>query len=190
MTRSSEVFAKQCGMNSHLRLSSVHRISTANISRSTNQIHAPASRHAQILAMFGFRRSLALSAKGVVNAFEKVGPANRIISSTHREPQRRGLYLTNVLLKKPDGQTSSARLQQDTQKVDVQKGAKKSAGKTSLRRVAVEVERLRRGFIKEKGNKRFVDPDLETKVLSLALRTELSLRVSTDCDSFLRCTTV
>ena len=41
---------------------------------------------------------------------------------------------------------------------------RKSAGKTSsLRRVAVEAERSR-DFVKGKGSKRFVDPDVETKV--------------------------
>lgn len=43
-------------------------------------------------------------------------------------------------------------------------GPRKNAGKTSsLRRVAVEAQRSR-GFVKGKGSKRFVDPDVETKV--------------------------
>jgi hypothetical protein len=44
------------------------------------------------------------------------------------------------------------------------KGSRKNAGKTSsLRRVAVEAQRSR-SFVKGRGNKRFVDPDVDTKV--------------------------
>ncbi|PVI03284.1 DUF155-domain-containing protein [Periconia macrospinosa] len=46
------------------------------------------------------------------------------------------------------------------------KGARKNAGKTSsLRRVAVEAQRSR-GFVKGRGNKRFVDPDVDTKTVT------------------------
>jgi hypothetical protein len=52
----------------------------------------------------------------------------------------------------------------ETQKVD-KKGTKKHAGKTSsLRRVAVEAQRSRQGFVKGRGNKRFVAPHADTKV--------------------------
>lgn len=44
------------------------------------------------------------------------------------------------------------------------KGMRKNAGKTSsLRRVAVEAQRSR-GFVRGTGSKRFVDPEVETKV--------------------------
>jgi hypothetical protein len=50
------------------------------------------------------------------------------------------------------------------QKAD-KKGTKKHAGKTSsLRRVAVEAQRSRQGFVKGRGNKRFVAPHVDTKV--------------------------
>jgi hypothetical protein len=44
------------------------------------------------------------------------------------------------------------------------KGTRKNAAKTSsLRRVAVEAQRSR-GFVKGRGSRRFVDPDVDTKV--------------------------
>lgn len=47
------------------------------------------------------------------------------------------------------------------------KPARKNSGKTSsLRRVAVEAQRSRGGFVKGKGNKRFVDPDANTKTVT------------------------
>jgi hypothetical protein len=60
----------------------------------------------------------------------------------------------------PESDASSRELSQKAER----KGPRKNAGKTSsLRRVAVEAQRSR-GFVKGKGNKRFVDPDVETKV--------------------------
>lgn len=50
--------------------------------------------------------------------------------------------------------------------------ARKNAAKTSsLRRVAVEAQSAR-GFVKGKGNKRFVDPDVERKVSISILKLE------------------
>ncbi|KAF1950221.1 DUF155-domain-containing protein [Byssothecium circinans] len=50
--------------------------------------------------------------------------------------------------------------------INHRKGARKSAEKTSsLRRVAVEAQRSR-GFVRGRGNKRFVDPDVDTKTVT------------------------
>ncbi|KAJ9646999.1 hypothetical protein H2201_008332 [Coniosporium apollinis] len=46
------------------------------------------------------------------------------------------------------------------------KPSRASAGKTSLRRVAVEAERSRAGFIKRVGRTRYVDPEVETKTIT------------------------
>lgn len=55
--------------------------------------------------------------------------------------------------------------QDGTRKQDQRKAPRKNAGKpSSLRRVAVEAQRSRGSFVKGKGNKRFVDPEVETKV--------------------------
>lgn len=136
---------------------------------STEKIAASTTKNAQIPAMLGLRRSLITGSRRAASNFEfrpwssQRSAPRRLLES---RPHRRSLSSAGVLLKKPDTQGTGARTSQseDDKKQDVQKGAKKSAGKTSLRRVAVEVERLRRGFIKEKGKKRFVDPDVETKV--------------------------
>ncbi|KAJ4348298.1 uncharacterized protein N0V89_009671 [Didymosphaeria variabile] len=54
----------------------------------------------------------------------------------------------------------------ETQKA-YQKGTKKHATKTSsLRRVAVEAQRSRQGFVKGRGSKRFVDPHVDTKTVT------------------------
>lgn len=58
---------------------------------------------------------------------------------------------------------------------------------SSLRRVAVEAQRSR-GPIKGKGNKRFVDPDAETKVcLTLASEQCKADPLNLDSDGILRC---
>ncbi|KAF2444182.1 DUF155-domain-containing protein [Karstenula rhodostoma CBS 690.94] len=60
----------------------------------------------------------------------------------------------------------------ETTKVNT-KGTKKHAGKTSsLRRVAVEAQRSRQGFVKGRGNKRFVDPHVDTKTVTAYCATE------------------
>lgn len=46
------------------------------------------------------------------------------------------------------------------------KGARLPKGKTSLRRVAVEAQRTREGFIRGKGKRRFVDPDAPAKTVT------------------------
>ena len=61
--------------------------------------------------------------------------------------------------------TIPAASQDGTRKQDQRKAPRKNAGKpSSLRRVAVEAQRSRGSFVKGKGNKRFVDPEVETKV--------------------------
>lgn len=47
------------------------------------------------------------------------------------------------------------------------KSVRASAGKDSLRRVAVEAERSRAGLFKRRGRRRFLDPDVERKVRTL-----------------------
>ncbi|KAF2704171.1 DUF155-domain-containing protein [Pleomassaria siparia CBS 279.74] len=52
----------------------------------------------------------------------------------------------------------------DVAQTSERKGPRKNAGKTSLRRVAVEAQTQRsRDFVKGRGSKRFVDPHAETK---------------------------
>jgi len=61
--------------------------------------------------------------------------------------------------------TTPVTFQDGTRKQDQRKAPRKNAGKpSSLRRVAVEAQRSRGSFVKGKGNKRFVDPEVETKV--------------------------
>lgn len=62
--------------------------------------------------------------------------------------------------------TSKGEVTAENQQLEkVEKKSKKHAGKTSsLRRVAVEAQRSRQGFVKGRGNKRFVDPQVDTKV--------------------------
>jgi len=65
----------------------------------------------------------------------------------------------------PIQHTTPAASQDGTRKQDQRKAPRKNAGKpSSLRRVAVEAQRSRGSFVKGKGNKRFVDPEVETKV--------------------------
>ncbi|KAF1977150.1 DUF155-domain-containing protein [Bimuria novae-zelandiae CBS 107.79] len=46
------------------------------------------------------------------------------------------------------------------------KGKKHAAKTSSLRRVAVEAQRSRQGFVKGRGSKRFVDPQVDTKTVT------------------------
>ena len=65
----------------------------------------------------------------------------------------------------PIQHTTPAASQDGIRKQDQRKAPRKNAGKpSSLRRVAVEAQRSRGSFVKGKGNKRFVDPEVETKV--------------------------
>jgi hypothetical protein len=81
-----------------------------------------------------------------VSAFSSTGPACKKGDLAQKQEQ--------------DPEASSKELPQKAERT----GPRKNAGKTSsLRRVAVEAQRSR-GFVKGKGSKRFVDPDVETKV--------------------------
>lgn len=63
-------------------------------------------------------------------------------------------------------ETEAEQIAKGVSQVPERKGPRKNASKTSsLRRVAVEAQNQRsRGFVKGRGNKRFVDPDVDTKV--------------------------
>ena len=57
------------------------------------------------------------------------------------------------------------------------KGGRKNAGKTSsLRRVAVEAQRSR-GIVKGRGSKRFVDPDADTKVYNVKIKSGIGFLI-------------
>ncbi|KAF2641392.1 DUF155-domain-containing protein [Massarina eburnea CBS 473.64] len=92
-------------------------------------------------------------------------PASR--HSLHRAT-RRPFASAGAPCKKPDA------VSEPTPKVeaaydkatDDRKGARKNVAKTSsLRRVAVEAQRSR-GFVKGRGSKKFVDPDVDTKTVT------------------------
>jgi hypothetical protein len=65
---------------------------------------------------------------------------------------------------KPEGETEPAPApKQENQKHERNRPRKNATKTSSLRRVAVEAQRSR-GFVKGRGSKRFVDPDVDTKV--------------------------
>jgi hypothetical protein len=73
--------------------------------------------------------------------------------------------LEQPLKPEPIQHTIPAASQDGTRKQDQRKAPRKNAGKpSSLRRVAVEAQRSRGSFVKGKGSKRFVDPEVDTKV--------------------------
>lgn len=66
-------------------------------------------------------------------------------------------FTTSIIrLKKQDQQD-------EAQEKKLKAAARPSAGKTSLRRVSIEAERSR-VIVRNRGGRRFVDPDIETKV--------------------------
>lgn len=70
------------------------------------------------------------------------------------------------------------------------KDTKKHGGKTSsLRRVAVEAQWSRQGFVKGRGSKRFVDPHVDTKVGMITSKNTLHGDLTMYADSYclLRC---
>ncbi|KAF2835820.1 hypothetical protein M501DRAFT_961215 [Patellaria atrata CBS 101060] len=92
------------------------------------------------------------------------------LRSSHRPCQLLG-FSRSFTRATPSFKTNRERIvsQDVTSKQDDQtkrKGARASAGKTSLRRVAVEAERSRVGFIRGRGKIRFVDPEVETRTVT------------------------
>src|SRR4051812_22988997 len=77
----------------------------------------------------------------------------------HVTVTRRCLLTSQAKWRKQDQETAPEAVTtgQGSQKSEKSKGTRTSPGKTSLRRVAVEAERSRGGFIKSKGNRRFID---------------------------------
>lgn len=66
-------------------------------------------------------------------------------------------------------------------------GPRPSAGKTSLRRVSIEAERSR-VIVRNRDGRRFVDPDIETKVIPpFSFCGEIHLINSTESHRLLRC---
>ncbi|CAG5147932.1 uncharacterized protein ALTATR162_LOCUS2119 [Alternaria atra] len=86
-------------------------------------------------------------------------PANRLFSTTSR-------YAKKIdLTQKQEELVSNEEPVKETQQHANRKGTRKSAGKTSLRSIAVEAQRSR-AFVKSRGRTRFIDPDAETKTVT------------------------
>ena len=91
---------------------------------------------------------------------------------------KRSFNWTSVLRKKVDftqkqGEEAEAVVKEEPaaeSRGKEKKGKKYGTKTSSLRRVAVEAQRSRQGFVKGRGSKRFIDPQVETKVRSLPLR--------------------
>jgi uncharacterized Rmd1/YagE family protein len=102
-------------------------------------------------------------------------PVSRITPSIARWPNlARTFTSTRPVYKKPVDFTQKQELASESttsnetaaEAKDQQKAPRKNAGKTSsLRRVAVEAQRSR-GFVKGRGSRRFVDPDVDTKTVT------------------------
>ncbi|KAI4655348.1 hypothetical protein J4E93_000060 [Alternaria ventricosa] len=86
-------------------------------------------------------------------------PANPLLSTTSRHEKR--IDFTQ----KQDGAALKEEVANETQQKSDRKGARKNAGKTSLRSIAVEAQRSR-AFVKSRGRTRFIDPDAETKTVT------------------------
>lgn len=75
----------------------------------------------------------------------------------------RSFASSTFLLKRQDdssGSTSSSGFN-----AGLKRKTKKNNPKTSLRQVAVEAERSRAGIVKTQGNRKFIDPDADFRVL-------------------------
>ncbi|KAJ4291025.1 hypothetical protein N0V90_010222 [Kalmusia sp. IMI 367209] len=96
--------------------------------------------------------------------------ASRLPPASPQWHQSRPFSLTATIHKKVDfaqKQESETETPIKEEAVADKKGVKKHAGKTSsLRRVAVEAQRSRQGFVKGRGSKRFVDPHVDTKTVT------------------------
>lgn len=135
--------------------------------------------------------------------------ARRFVSATHSISTRQCLLAaqsptwhakrcfnsTTILRKKVDftqkqGEETETAVKEESiaENRNKEKKGKKYGTKTSsLRRVAVEAQRSRQGFVKGRGSKRFIDPHVETKVCTLLLVKFLSLTAYTDSNGLLRC---
>ncbi|KAH8643874.1 hypothetical protein IG631_01338 [Alternaria alternata] len=86
-------------------------------------------------------------------------PAGRLFSTTSK-------YAKKVDFgQKQEDLVSKEEAVKETQQNANRKGARKNAGKTSLRSIAVEAQRSR-AFVKSRGRTRFIDPDAETKTVT------------------------
>ncbi|KAF2175565.1 DUF155-domain-containing protein [Zopfia rhizophila CBS 207.26] len=95
------------------------------------------------------------------------GPYNL---SSWKNHSTRPFSSSRIVSKKIDFTQKQDQVAETISKDEIEKSERKSPRKnatktSSLRRVAVEAQRSR-GFVKGKGNKRFVDPDVDTKTVT------------------------
>lgn len=104
-------------------------------------------------------------------------------SSIHKSPVHPAKLETPVPPPVPAPNASKSSGKQDQRKP----GRNNAVKTSSLRRVAVEAQRSRGGFVRGKGNKRFVDPEVETKVRIMAIcHIRANTRNCADGDRILR----
>lgn len=92
---------------------------------------------------------------------------------TYRQFNSTALLRKKVDVTQKSGEEAESSVKEETAvgaEKNEKKGKKHGNKTSSLRRVAVEAQRSRQGFVKGRGSKRFIDPHVDTKVCAASPR--------------------